>query len=158
MGAADTAPDAKFTTTRLQPRSGFDGRTYFCQHDTPELVWREDWRRHANTAYEVSRVVIAAADPDKPMAVLNAMFGTVEGHVLPLGTAQVEAVPHEALGDSLPEAGGRGDFLALVGFRVRSLAACEAALRAGGVDYSKDAGVLRTAPAAAMNVTLEFTE
>jgi Glyoxalase-like domain len=152
------AGDAKFTTTRLEPRTGFDGRTYFCQHDTPELVWREEWRKHPNSAYEVYRVVIAAADPAKPMGVLNAMFGTVSANVLPLAKARVEAVPHATLGAQLPEAGGRGDYLALIGFRVRSLAACEAALKAGGISYTKEGATLRVAPAQTMNVALEFTE
>ena len=150
--------DAKFTTTRLVPKTGFDGRTYFCEHHTPELVWREEWRRHANTAFEVSRVVIAAADPDRPMELLHRMFGSVAGHALPLARARVEAVPHEALGGWLPEAGGRGDYLALIGFRVRSLAVCEAALQAGGVPYVKEGAILRVAPGETMNVALEFTE
>jgi hypothetical protein len=152
------AGDAAFTTTRLEGRTGFDGRTYFCQHDTPELVWRDDWRKHPNGVTEVSRVVIAAADPAKPMAVLNAMFGTVQGNVLPLAKAKVEAVPHASLGSALPEAGGRGDYLALIGFRVKSLAATEALLMANGVAFSKAGGTLATAPAAAMNVALEFHE
>ncbi len=153
-----SAGDARFTTTRLVPRAGFDGRIYFCQHDTPELVWRAAWQQHPNTAYEVSRVVIAAADPDKPMAMLNAMFGSVAEHVLPLARAQVEAVPHEALGDMLPEAEGRGDYLALFGIRVRSLDACAAALRAGGLAFQSEAGVIRVPPYEAMNVGFEFSE
>ena len=152
------AGDARFTTTRLQPRTGFDGRTYFCQHDTPELVWRDDWRNHANGVTEVSRVVIAAADPAKPMAVLNAMFGTVQGATLPLARAKVEAVPHATLGAALPEAGGRGDYLALVGFRVKSLAATEALFKANGTAFTKAGGTLCTAPGEAMNVALEFAE
>lgn len=149
--------DARFTTTRLVPRTGIDGRIYFCEHHTPELVWREAWRAHPNTAFEVSRVVIAAEDPERPMGVLHAMFGTVAAHALPLARARVEAVPHEALDGWLPEPGGRHDFLALVGFRVRSVEECAAALRAGGVPYSREGAVLRVAPAEAGNVALEFT-
>jgi hypothetical protein len=152
------AGDARFTTTRLVSRTGFDGRTYFCQHDTPDLVWRDPWRAHPNGAYQVARVVIAAADPAKPMSVLNAMFGTVQDGKLPLAKAVVEAVPHAALGPLLPEAGGRGDFLALVGIRVRSLAATEALFASNGIAFTKAAGKLAVAPAAAMNVALEFTE
>jgi hypothetical protein len=152
------AGDARFTTTRLVARTGFDGRTYFCQHDTPDLVWRDPWRAHPNGVTEIARVVIAAADPARPMTVLNAMFGTVQGHKLPLAKAVVEAVPHAALGPLLPEAGGRGDYLALIGFRVRSLAATEALFTANGVAFTKAAGKLGVAPAAAMNVALEFTE
>ena len=152
------AGDARFTTTRLVPRTGFDGRIYFCQHDTPDLIWRDDWRDHANGAFEVSRVVIASADPARPMGVLDAMFGTVENQVLPLAHGRVEAVAHASLGALLPEAGGRGDYLALIGLRVRSLPATEALLRANGVTFARHGAVLRVPPGEAMNVALEFAE
>lgn len=152
------AGDARFTTTRLERGAGaLDGRIYYCQHYTPELVWREEWRRHANTAQEVSRVVIASKDAGKPMGLLGAMFpGAVQGSTLGLGTAKVEAVPHASLGDLLPVAGGRGDYLALIGFRCADMARCEAALKAGGVPYRKQGAALQVLPAETMNVALEF--
>lgn len=158
LADGSSAGEASFTTTRLVPRTGIDGRIYFCEHHTPDLVWREEWRRHPNTAFAVSRVVIAAEDPDRPMATLNAMFGSVADNALPLGQARIEAVPPEALGEMLPEAHGRGDFLALVGLRVGSLAACEAALRRGDITYNKEGGVIHVAPDQAGNVALEFSE
>jgi hypothetical protein len=142
--------EARFTTTRLVPGTGIDGRIYFCEHHTPELVWREEWRAHPNTALAVSRVVIAAAEPARPSGVLGAMFGAVP--------APVAVLPQAALGALLPEPAGRRDFLALVGLRVASLAACAAALEAGGVPYARDGGTLRVAPAEAGNVALEFSE
>lgn len=35
--------EARFSTVRLAPGSFSAGRVYFCQHHTPEWVWREEW-------------------------------------------------------------------------------------------------------------------
>src|SRR5207248_10423323 len=34
--------DARFRTTRLDPSKIAMGRVYFCEHRTPELVWRAE--------------------------------------------------------------------------------------------------------------------
>jgi hypothetical protein len=48
--------DARFTTVRLASGQLPGGRVYFCQHLTPELVFREEWRTHANGAYALARL------------------------------------------------------------------------------------------------------
>jgi hypothetical protein len=65
--------EARFRVVRL---SGIPfGRCYFCQHLTPELVWREEWRRHPNGATRIARVVIAARDPEALRALFHRIFG-----------------------------------------------------------------------------------
>ena len=40
--------EARFRTVTV-PASAFPaGRLYFCEHLTPELLWREEWQNHAN--------------------------------------------------------------------------------------------------------------
>lgn len=39
----DERGEARFSTVRLVPGSFSAGRVYFCQHHTPEWVWREEW-------------------------------------------------------------------------------------------------------------------
>ena len=51
------ARDARFRTTRLDPAMVPMGRVYFCEHQTPELVWRPEWQTHPNGASEIARVV-----------------------------------------------------------------------------------------------------
>src|SRR4029077_7452522 len=55
--------DARFRTTRLDPAQVAIGRVYFCEHQTPELVWRPEWQRHSNGACAIGRVVLATAGP-----------------------------------------------------------------------------------------------
>ena len=49
--------NAKFQTTTV--RSGIfpGGRVYFCQHDTPDLVWRSEWQTHPNGAQSIMEFV-----------------------------------------------------------------------------------------------------
>ena len=51
------------------------GRVYFCQHLTPELIWRPEWRRHSNTALSIARILIAVRDPAASVGVLKQIFG-----------------------------------------------------------------------------------
>ncbi|WP_410015563.1 VOC family protein [Sodalis sp. C49] len=69
-------PEARFRTVRLAAGRIKNGRSFFCQHETPELVWRAPWRRHPNGVVDISAFVIAAADP----AAVAGLYGTLFGH------------------------------------------------------------------------------
>lgn len=56
------AADAKFRTVTVRPDVFPAGRVYFCEHGTPDLVWRPEWQSHANGASSMSEVVIVAED------------------------------------------------------------------------------------------------
>jgi len=162
--------EARFHTVRLEPRVAFAARVYFCEHLTPELVWRPEWREHPNGALALTRVVIAAQEPARVADLFERMFGPgavaagADGSpCLKAGPVAVEMRPHAALarslGDALPDAQGRTDYMALLGVRVRALSQAERALRAGGVTGVRAAqGRLLVPPTEAMNVALEFSE
>ena len=38
------------------------GQVYFCEHVTPELVWRSEWQTHANGAVRIAEIVIVSTD------------------------------------------------------------------------------------------------
>ncbi len=40
------------------------GRVYFCEHGTPELVWRSEWQNHNNGTAGITEVVIVSTDPE----------------------------------------------------------------------------------------------
>jgi Glyoxalase-like domain len=67
--------DATFRTVRLKPRTTAAGRIYFCHHFNRDLVWRDEWRRHANGAVGIGRAVIAARDPSALGRLFMRMFG-----------------------------------------------------------------------------------
>lgn len=39
-------------------------RVYFCEHGTPELVWRSEWQSHANGTARMTEIVIVSTDPE----------------------------------------------------------------------------------------------
>jgi hypothetical protein len=54
---------ASFRTTRFEAGTYAAGRVYFCQHLTPELVWRKEWQSHANKTIRTAAFLIVASDP-----------------------------------------------------------------------------------------------
>jgi Glyoxalase-like domain len=54
---------ASFRTTRFTHGTYPAGRVYFCQHLTPELVWRKEWQSHSNQVIRTSAFLIVANKP-----------------------------------------------------------------------------------------------
>jgi hypothetical protein len=165
-----TRGEARFNVIRLEPRTVFDGRVYFCEHLTPELIWRPEWQAHPNGALALARVALAARDPNAIADMFDRMFGAGavarasgqnDPHVLRGGEVAVEIWPRDALahvlGAAMPDPAGRADHMALVGIRVRSLDGTKDILRANGIQNpTVEPGRILVPPAEAMNVALEF--
>jgi hypothetical protein len=56
--------DARFTTVRLKPGQLDGGRVYFCQHLTPELVFRDEWQQHPNGVMSLSALHLIDVAPE----------------------------------------------------------------------------------------------
>ena len=160
--------DATFRTTRLPRGASPAGRFYFCQHLTRDLVWRDEWRHHANGAVGIARAVIAAEEPEILGGLFAHMFGpntvraTDDGCALILGLSRFDIVHPAALwemfGGAAPDSRGRRDYMAALTFRTLSLDAAETALEAGGIRGVDRIGTSVLVPAAeAFGVTLEFS-
>jgi Glyoxalase-like domain len=160
--------DAVFRTTRLPREAVPAGRLYFCQHLTRHLVWRDEWRRHANGAIGIARAVIVAEDPETLGTLFRRMFGpaavgaTDDGCALSLGLSRFDVVTPPALwemfGDAAPDSRGRRDYMAALTIRTTSLDAAERALEAGGVRGIDRIGTSVLVPASeAFGVTIEFS-
>ena len=54
--------DARFRTVRFPAEMFSGGRVYFCEHLTPELVWRAEWLKHPNGFRGIDRFVIESPD------------------------------------------------------------------------------------------------
>lgn len=54
---------AKFATTRLEPGELSAGRVYFCEHLTPQWVFRDEWTVHPNHATRLAELVVVSAEP-----------------------------------------------------------------------------------------------
>jgi catechol 2,3-dioxygenase-like lactoylglutathione lyase family enzyme len=158
--------DARFRTTRLDPGKIAMGRVYFCEHLTPELVWRPPWQAHPNGARTISRIVVATPDPQATAALFRDLFGPAAisdagGRcVVAAGTAQVElttpAVVAAEFGDAAPQAAGRSEYLAALEIKVGSPADTAERLRdIRGVRIERHRIVVPAS--AALNTTLVFS-
>ena len=131
--------DARFRTTRLDPAQVAMGRVYFCEHQTPDLVWRSEWQTHPNGACAIARVVVATADPQRTVRLFRGLFGDDAiadrngAQIIAAGAAQVELSTPDMIaaefGETAAEAAGRTEFMAALGITVRSLSATGQCLR-----------------------------
>jgi hypothetical protein len=163
--ADGTARDAAFRTVRLPGETTEAGRLYFCAHASRHLVWRDEWRRHANGALGVARAVIAAEQPDALVVLFSRLFGagaiarTDDGHRLAVGLAEVAVVSPAALrrryGTAASDGGGRGAWMAALELRTASLATTAAALH-DVADIHIGVARITVPAAAAMGVALSF--
>jgi hypothetical protein len=159
--------DARFRTTRLDPAKVAIGRVYFCEHLTPELVWRPEWRAHPNGACAITRMVVATADPPRTALLFRDLFGgdsvsERDGRqVVAAGTAEVELTQPNTVaaefGEAAAKPAGRAEYMAALGIRVRSLR--DAAQRLSSVPGVRVEPRRVLVPAsAAFNTAIVFSE
>jgi hypothetical protein len=159
--------DATFRTVRLSPGTVPAGRLYFCHHFTRDLVWRDEWRHHANGAVGVARAVVAARDPSVLGTLFVSMFGESavrrngSGCSLAVGLSRFDVVTPAALaeefGDAVPTGDGRAEYMAALTIRTRSLDLAADALGSGGIGGVRRNAERLVVPAAeTFGVTLEF--
>lgn len=144
------AQDARFRTANLTDGRIANGRLFFCYHDTPELVWREEWRGHANTATGLAEFVIAARDPDRTAGLFRDVFGAGSvqaasvGFVLPAGSAVISVLTPSAVADrfgpAAPVQADGSDRMVALGVQVSDLTA---ASRCAGQPASNGRVVVR---------------
>ena len=131
--------DARFRTTRLDPAQVTMGRVYFCEHQTPDLVWRPEWQTHPNGAFAIGRVVVATTDPQRTARLFRGLFGDESladrngGQMIAAGTAQVELSTPDMIaaefGETAAQPSGRTEYMAALEIRVRTLPAAAQCLR-----------------------------
>jgi hypothetical protein len=137
--------DARFSVVRVTGDVIENGRTYFCHHFTPELVWQPQWQEHANGVTGIAQFVIAARDPVRTAAIYERMFGPdllsrVPGGVsLRAGGPTVlvldpETVTERYAGAALTSS-DKGDRMVALTFKSRSLDATRSALQHSGVPF-----------------------
>ena len=156
--------DAIFRTVNLRPDAFPAGRLYFCHHLTPDLVWRDEWRRHPNGVVGIERLVIVADHPAELTALLGKIFGpdAVRGRLLIMGLATLSvATPGEfsaAWGEMAPDPAGRSQYMAALGLRVCSLSQTRDVLAANGIPAAVEPSGIHVAARDAFGVALDFRE
>jgi len=71
-----TSQEARFSSIHLSPAITPSGMILFCQHLTPELVWREEWQSHPNGVRGISGITIASRDPAKSVRLMETIYGS----------------------------------------------------------------------------------
>jgi len=153
---------ARFRTFQIDRRAVANGRIFFCQHDTPELIWRRQWQSHANGATGIAGIVVACEAPDQLTGLLAAVPGIAAGGALRAGRTALRLVRPADLPGLLPGApalpdlaGGVMRMVALDLFTA-STRASAAFLEAQGISFASDAGGLTLSPKTALGLVLRF--
>jgi len=164
--------DARFRTIRMKAGVVPYGRIYYCHHFTRDLVWRDEWRHHANGTVAVERAVIVEPDPAAGAKLYADMFGPEAvrdmnsakggGKTVVIGNSRFDIVTEAEikaqLGNAAPDADGRKAYMAALTLRTTSLGKAAAALEAGKIAFMEKDGRLVVPAKEAVNATLEFTE
>lgn len=134
LGNEETA-DVKFRVTYLEPDAIPGTHLYYCQHITPELVWRPMWQTHANGCIGMTRLSINVID----------LKAAVEIYARAMNTAQFEVTDTNRCIIRLPnfeinlinESDRSLGMFKLV-FGTTSLEKVTNALRRGGISYRNE--------------------
>lgn len=166
----DQERPATFRTVSIPENDVPYGRIYFCHHLTRDLVWRDEWRHHANGAVAVERVVIVHPEPAAAAQLYARVFSPevvreIEdgGRTIVVANTRMdivtEATLRRAFGDGAPDAAGRAAYMAVLSLRTTSKAKTARALKDNGIAGVREhAGRLVVPASSALNTTLEFVE
>ena len=143
-------------------------RAFICRHLTPEIVWREEWTRHANGARAILEIVGVVENPEALEPAYRRVFGEQAVHlqsgrltVAVGGPTRLVLTRHESLAEVMPQAVGRErptQRLAGLTVGVRDLEATRGALQASGVRAESSASAVMVDAQSANGVALSFRE
>ena len=158
--------EARFRTVNFDYGTFGWMRTYFCEHFTPELVWRPEWQRHPNGAVDIVRVVIQAARPHRLGTLFASMFGEAQTRldgetcIVQARDATIEIMQpddvQKLFGENAPDLHGRDEAMVALTFRSSDLKQTAGALDAAEIQTCNDAKRIVVPAVQASNVTLEF--
>lgn len=139
---AEGSRNATFRTVHVRGDIFPGGRVYFCEHDTPDLVWRPEWQSHPNGVESIAEFVIVAEDHARQAAdIARLIHSDVAGSGGSLsvtldGAAITVMTPYDyrqRYGDLASRTAGRSSIFGAIVFRtsdieaVRAIAAGQAA-------------------------------
>ncbi|MFG1463357.1 VOC family protein [Xanthobacter sp. DSM 24535] len=95
------AQEARFRTVRFPPDTFPGGRVYFCQHLTPDLVWRPEWLVHPNGFCGIDLFRVESPEPEAQAALFARACGAPAERSgadwrVPLTAAEILVAPGSA--------------------------------------------------------------
>ncbi len=125
--------EARFRTVHLDPKYFQASRFYFCEHQTPQLIWNDAFMSHPNSARSLKRLVIVADDFDAQAQSFTRALGLrpdPDARVWSRGT-RIDFVSRKRLNDLYQghaDPGPGGAKVAVMTISVTSLAAVKAGM------------------------------
>ncbi len=117
---------AKFRTVTARDDAFPAGRVYYCEHATPDLVWRSEWLQHKNTMSSVYEMVVVDTNPEKAFKDYHDLLGGTAGQDsdnslhLDLGDCRVTVLSEEQYknraGTLASKLDGRGSMFGMLTF------------------------------------------
>ncbi|MFC3123826.1 VOC family protein [Pseudoroseomonas globiformis] len=165
--SSDGVAEARFVTADFEHAAIRQGRVFFCHHETPDLVWRDEWRGHANGTTGISEFILCGAAPERLAEPYRDLFGSaalqaVDGGLsMATDTARLLLLTPRAVTErfgnavALPPEGSDG--MVALGLRSQAMAGLADRIRAAGITGVTEGGghVIVPAPEAA-GVALAF--
>lgn len=158
--------EAHFRTVRLRASLIPNGRSFFCQHLTPDTVWQPAWQRHPNGVQNISEFVIVAQDPAHAAQVYSRLFGAAKvlacpegAFVLRAGAATVRFASADYAQQRfgpLPEDYDGSARMVALGFATTDLSLVKNALLAGNILFHEQAEAIVVASGEGFNLALRF--
>lgn len=166
LAGGDTR-DACFRTVTARTGSFPAGRLYFCEHLTPELLWREEWQTHANGVTGFSELVAVASSPGEDAAALAGLLEApleededgVWAITLDDGFRLIFLNPESYAGrfaDAARDGGDRAAFLGALGLRYANPDRLAAFLQQSPVRFGPAGGERLAATVDALDTLLIF--
>lgn len=75
-GPDSVAAEVRFSTFQTFIEPALPGRTFYCQHHTPELVWRDEDRNHPNGATDIAEIIVVTPEPETTSAAFLHLAGS----------------------------------------------------------------------------------
>jgi hypothetical protein len=158
--------EARFRTVAVPPGIIPNGRAFFCEHATPDLVWRDEWRRHDNGALGIAEIVIATSDAPRAAAPWIKLFGEERlapidaGLALRAGSGSILFLTYEAaaerFGGGIHEPKDGTDRMVALALRARSPDRARVMLRHNAVPIVTLPDRVVVPAAAALGVAIAF--
>lgn len=144
--------EGRFRITEIDPAWFPEADLFFCQHDTPDVLWQVDLMGHANGVTSLAGVVLVCDEPDAVAGRLQQVTGVAPtsgeaGLVLNLQRGRVELQTPQAFSESHAEAAPPvTPWVGSVIFGVADLAVTRSVLSANGVEFTARDDSLLIAP------------
>ena len=156
LGAGELQ-DAAFRVTRLEPDAVPGTWFYYCQHLTPELVWRPEWQTHANGASAMAALDIVVPGLDAALPRYRAcVFDNDNAPKTVGGSASSSIFQLRYCELHLRQEPGPARMSGLT-FRVASIEIAASALRRAGISFERGGQSLMIEPTATFGAKLQLT-